>query len=156
MGGGGGHKSYGVEKISISNSNTEWTWGLEALRGPVTPIVEGMPRGYKPCRLTPKGDGVLGRDGQGQGGDINSPATQDTTGAGSQHSARCDYGRPGSVVQLHNQGKGAAMESRGRDREQTSTPVADTASVRPEHGTSCDYGLLVLAVLQGDQATGRK
>ena len=40
--------------------------------------MEELPQGYENTGVTPKGDRVLGADGQEWGGGINYPDTQDT------------------------------------------------------------------------------
>ena len=50
--------------------------GIKFPGGLETTGVEGMTWGYETWGVTPEGNGVTGGDGEGQGGDKNSAATQ--------------------------------------------------------------------------------
>ena len=54
--------------------------GIELSMGTHTHRVEELPRGEETSRATLEGNGCTWADGWGQGGDRNSPATQDTEG----------------------------------------------------------------------------
>ena len=55
---------------------------FESPMGTNTPVVEEFPHGVKTSGVTLKGGGVPVAERKGQGGDGNSPASQDTKGNG--------------------------------------------------------------------------
>ena len=110
--------------------------------------------------MTLEGYGVPGGDGQGQGGDENSPAAHVTANAGPEQGPRPEYGRPGLAAQPRNHENGTSGErGGGGEGDHASTPEADAAAAtgaRPEHSVISNYGLLAPVEPTGDQANGKK
>ena len=115
--------------------------GVKLLQGIDTPRVAELPRGDKTPGVPTKGEGVLGEDRRGRGGDGNPPTTRATEAQGLGGGAKERMGGPRMVAPPHPQQDMAA------DIKIAGTLLMHTAgtdSVRPEHGalTRHKYGLL--------------
>ena len=125
--------------------------GFKSPRCTDTHGVEELPQELKKPGVTPEGNRVPGTDGQGLGGDGNSPATQDTEGI--MNNSRRDKmvsGQETAAPQILQWG--TAESGRGEVRMYRNPNGADGA--RPEHGTLArhKYGLLVEEEPEGDPA----
>ena len=126
----------------------EWT-GESSCRGHRnTRSGRFAPGGGETSGVTLNGNGFVGEDRWGKGGDKKSPATQETKGANTALCISMYAGMHGPAAQLHLQSGGTASKSIFRNKEQeASMQAADAASAvgsRPGHITSCKYGALTL------------
>ena len=115
---------------------------VESPRGTNTPGVEELPQGDETSRVTPKGNIVPEAEGQGQVGDINSPANRDTEGSGNNSCGEEMAGGQEPAAPLSPQ-RGTAEVRRVEVSTHRHPYGGDSA--RPNHGmlARCKYGLLV-------------
>ena len=121
------------------------------MRGTDTPRVEELPQGDENSRVTPKGNIIPVVEGQGQGGDGNSPATRDTKGSGNNsRGGEMESGQEPATLQIPQQG--TSEDGRGDMRLYMHPVGADVP--RPKHSmlARCKYGLLTLEEPAGDPA----
>ena len=102
--------------------------------------------------MSPEGNGVLGEDGRGQGGDGNSPATQDHEASGITR-LREKMKKDREPAAPHSPQWGTSAIRRGKVSMHRHPGGGDGAMTKHVALSRCEYGLLTTEDPEGEPAS---